>query len=63
MSPQENKKYDSMEVIRIGGHVYFREPFGSKAIKTIEELNTVGKNIDHMQTVLMRKNEGKRFYI
>lgn len=63
MSPKENKKYDNMEVIRIGGRVYFREPFGSKAVRAIEELNTVGKNIDLMQTVLMRKNEGKRFYI
>ena len=62
MTPRDQKEYSKMEVIRVGGQVYFREPFGGKAAEIVEEQNTVGKNINVMQTVLMRKNEGKRFY-
>ena len=52
-----------MEVIRIGGKTYLKEPFGPNAYKTVEDLDPSGKLIDVMQTTLLRKTEGKKFYI
>jgi hypothetical protein len=63
MTPaHKNKNYKSKEVVKVNGAVYIREPFGREALKTINELEPAGKTINVMQTVLMRKNEGKRFY-
>lgn len=64
MSPAlQNREMENMEVIRVGGTTYIKEPFGREALKTVRELNPSGKFIDVMQTTLMRKQEGKRFYI
>ena len=54
---------ENMEVIRVGGTVYIKEPFGAQALKTVREMDPAGKSINVMQTTLMRKNEGRRFYI
>lgn len=64
MTPAEqNRDYGNMEVIRIGGTTYVKEPFGPKALKAVEDLDPAGKFIDVLQTTLMRKAEAKRFYI
>ncbi len=56
-------KRENFEIIKIGGDVYTRELFGKDALKIVKELDPTGKNIYLMQTTLMRKTEGKRFYI
>ena len=61
MSPRE--KRENNEIIIINGEVYVKEIFGREAMKTVNALNQAGKTINLMQTTLMRKNEGKRFYI
>ena len=53
---------ENMEVIRVGGTVYIKEPFGAQALKTVRDMDPAGKSINIMQTTLMRKTEGKRFY-
>jgi len=64
MSPsKKDRDYGNMEVIRVGGQVTIREPFGRDAAKLVRELAPTGKNINLMQTTVMRKGEGKRFYI
>jgi len=63
MAPALKEKRKHMEIISIGRQVYFRAPFGKDALKVVRELDPSGKFIDVMQTTLMRKNEGKRFYI
>ena len=57
------KEMQNMEIIRVGGETHIRELFGRKALKLAKESDPAGKFIDVMQTTLMKKNEGKRFYI
>lgn len=63
MSPNKSKERENLEIIKIGGEVYIRAIFGREAMKTVRDLDPTGKNVSLMQTTLMRKNEGKRFYI
>jgi len=63
MSPNKSKERETLEIIKIGGEVYIRDIFGRDALKTVRALDPTGKNVSLMQTTLMRKNEGKRFYI
>jgi hypothetical protein len=62
MSPNKSKERENLEIIKIGGEVYIRDIFGRDALKTVRDLDPTGKNVSLMQTTLMRKNEGKRFY-
>jgi|GEM_PF-2223014 len=59
----KQKDRNNLEVIRVNGSTYVRELFGRDAMKAVKELDSTGKFINVMQTTLMRKTEGKRFYI
>ncbi len=63
MTPRTQQELANMEVIRINGKTYMKEPFGPQAFKIVDDMDTAGKFVDTMQTTLMRKQEGKRFYI
>jgi hypothetical protein len=63
MSPAlQNKDMENMEIIRVGGTTYIKEPFGRDALRRARETNSCGKFIDVMQSTLLRKTEAKRFY-
>ena len=62
MAPRTNEEMANMEIIRINGKTYMKEPFGPNSYGIVEEMNTAGKTVDIWQTTLLRKPEPKRFY-